>query len=100
MKKLSYPLISLIDYHWFVNVTLQDDISLEKWVASFEGRFPREGRVNHKWDNLNILSVSLPDALAEKVRNLLALCWFWPKSCDGCVDVLLFAPPAFQKLNE
>ena len=53
---------------WFVYVTLQDDVSLDALVATFESRF-REGRVNYKWDNLNTLAVSLPDALAEKVGN-------------------------------
>ena len=42
---------------------------LTVFVASFEGRF-REGRVNYKWDNLNTISVSLPDRLAEKVINI------------------------------
>jgi len=53
-------------------IKAKDGVSLDGLVATFEGRF-REGRVNHKWDNLNTLSVSLPDFLAEKLVDLDAI---------------------------
>jgi len=53
-------------------IKAKDGVSLDGFIATFEGRF-REGRVNHKWNNLNTISVTLPDRLAEKLLELDAV---------------------------
>ncbi|XP_072039540.1 uncharacterized protein [Amphiura filiformis] len=53
-------------------IKVKDGVSLNGFVSQFENQFA-EGKVNSKWDNINTISVHLPEALVERLLALDAI---------------------------